>query len=61
MKLETAFADAIDDLESGDETAERRANDALTALRFELYHSPNGRAQHAELEQQLDNLVKEPG
>jgi hypothetical protein len=53
-KLEAEFANAISDLESGDTKAALRATDALTALRFELYNTPSGRARHAELEARLE-------
>lgn len=58
--LEDGFQTAIDDIASGDPTAAMRANDALTALRFELYDTPEGRSHHAELEARLEALTEAP-
>ncbi len=58
--LEAGFESAIEDIEAGDPTAAMRASDALTALRFELYDTPEGREHHAELELQLEALTETP-
>lgn len=52
--LERDFDNALEELRAGDTTAANRAANALTALRTELYTTPEGRERHAELERQLD-------
>jgi hypothetical protein len=56
--LELSFDEAIAMLESGNESGASRAADALTALRFELYDTPDGREHHARLEEQLESLTE---
>jgi hypothetical protein len=58
-QLEGSFETALGELEAGDPSAQNRAADALTALRFELYTTATGQARHAELEQKLDRLTEE--
>jgi hypothetical protein len=58
-RLEHGFDTALDEFRAGDFTAASRAATALSALRSELYATPEGRERHAELEQQLDSLTKD--
>jgi hypothetical protein len=57
--LEGAFEDAMMALESGDEHAAAQASDALTALRYELYATPEGRAHHEILETRLERFTED--
>lgn len=57
--LEHDFDTALDELRAGDSTAASRAAAALSALRSELYATPEGRERHAELEQQFDSITKD--
>lgn len=54
--LQSEYNLAIKELEQGDSSAKQRATDALTALRFELYETPEGRERHAALEARLEKL-----
>lgn len=57
--LEKELDTALVELQTGDASARGRAINALTALRTELYRTPEGQARHAELERQLELLTKD--
>lgn len=57
-RLEAQFEAAVADLESGSPEAAARAEAALTALRPELYTTPEGREHHIALESRLEILTE---